>query len=67
MVEVVEADGGGVLLDLAAVELRPTVLADEDRGHAGLDAPSGELADLGHDLGADLLGYRLAIDDLMRP
>ena len=64
VVEVVEAHRGGVLLDLAAVELRAAVVAHEDGRHARLDAARGELLDLGDDLGAHLLGDRLAVDDL---
>ena len=64
VVEVVEAHRGGVLLDLAAVELGAAVVADEDGRDARLDAARGELLDLGDDLGAHLLGDRLAVDDL---
>ena len=64
MLEVGEADRGRVLLDLAAVELRAAVLAHQDGGDAGLDAAGRELRDLGLDLFADLLGDRLAVDDL---
>jgi hypothetical protein len=64
VVEVLEAHRAGVLLDLAAVELRAAVLADEDGRDAGLDAFGRERRDLGLDLFADLLGDRLAVDDL---
>ncbi len=64
VVEVLEAHRAGVLLDLAAVELRAAVLAHQDGGDAGLDALGRELRDLGLDLFADLLGDRLAVDDL---
>ena len=54
VVEVGETDRAGVLLDLAAVELRPAVVAHEDGGHARRDALRGERRDLGADLLADL-------------
>src|SRR5450756_222162 len=63
-VVVVEADRAGVLLDLAAVELRPAVVAHQDGGDAGLHAAGRELGDLGLDLFAYLFGDRLAVDDL---
>jgi len=63
-VVVVEADRAGVLLDLAAVELRAAVVAHQDGGDAGLHAAGRQLGDLGLDLFAYLVGDRLAVDDL---
>src|SRR5450756_1247479 len=62
--QVVEPHRARVLLDLPAIELGATIVADEDRRHARLDAAGGELLDFGDDLAADLLGDRLAVDDL---
>ena len=64
VIEVREADRTGVLLDLSPVELGAGVIADEDGGHARLDAACLESFHLRRDLLADLLGDGLAVDDL---